>query len=70
VNRIFAIPVRQLSRREGWSLAPRIQFRVIAMRTLRRIQAVSLRVAPQWFLCVFLGAYLAMQMVTSHTVLG
>ena len=35
-----------VSRREGWSLAPRIQFRVIAMRTLRRIQAVSLRVAP------------------------
>jgi hypothetical protein len=40
------------------------------MRTLRRIQAVSLRVAPQWFLCVFLGAYLAMQMVTSNTVIG
>ena len=52
------------------SLAPCSQFRVIAMRTLRRIQAVSLRVAPQWFLCVFLGAYLAMQMVTSHTVMG
>ncbi len=70
MNRIFAIPVTQLSSRDGLSLATRSQFRVIAMRTLRRIQAVSLRVAPQWFLCVFLGAYLAMQMVTSHTVLG
>ena len=40
------------------------------MRTLRRIQAVSLRVAPQWFLCVFLGAYLAMQMIGSHTLIG
>ncbi|MEQ1781910.1 MAG: hypothetical protein ABMA14_11160 [Hyphomonadaceae bacterium] len=40
------------------------------MRTLRRIQAVSLRVAPQWFLCVFLGAYLAMQIATSHSVIG
>jgi len=35
------------------------------MRTLRRIQAVSLSVGPQWFLCVFLGAYVAMQLAAS-----
>lgn len=40
------------------------------MRTLRRIQAVSVRVAPHWFLCVFLGAYLAMQMATTQTLIG
>lgn len=35
------------------------------MRTLRRIQAVSMRIAPQWFLCVFLGAYVTMQLAVS-----
>jgi hypothetical protein len=46
------------------------QVRVLAMRALRRIQAVSLRVGPQWFLCVFLGAYVAMQMTAPAVVLG
>ncbi|MEZ6028473.1 MAG: hypothetical protein R3C46_01885 [Hyphomonadaceae bacterium] len=40
------------------------------MRTLRRIQAASLRVGPQWFLCVFLGAYVAMQMVAPTVVVS
>lgn len=31
------------------------------MATLRRIQAASVRVAPHWFLCVFIGAYVAVQ---------
>lgn len=35
------------------------------MRTLRRIHAVSLRVAPQWLLCVFFGAYVTLQVATS-----
>ncbi len=46
------------------------KFRAFAMRTLRRLQAVSVRVAPHWFLCVFLGAYVAMQMVSPQTVIG
>jgi len=40
------------------------------MRTLRRIQATSLRFAPQWFLCVFFGAYVTLQVVTPGTVVG
>jgi hypothetical protein len=40
------------------------------MRTLRRIHAVSLRVAPHWLLCVFLGAYVSMQIAASGTILG
>ena len=39
------------------------------MRTLRRIQTASLRVAPHWFLCVLLGAYVAMNMLTTGAVL-
>jgi|APLow6443716910_1056828.scaffolds.fasta_scaffold50895_3 hypothetical protein len=35
------------------------------MRTLRRIQAVSLSAAPQWVLCVFFGAYVTMQLAVS-----
>jgi hypothetical protein len=38
------------------------------MRTLRRIQSVSLRIAPHWFLCVLLGAYVAMNMATPAVV--
>ena len=40
------------------------------MRALRRIQAVSLRVGPHWLLCVFLGAYVAMQMTAPAIVIG
>lgn len=40
------------------------------MRTLRRIQAVSVRIAPHWFLCVFLGAYVAVHMVAPQTLIG
>lgn len=46
------------------------QFRAPAMRTLRRIQAVSVRIAPHWFLCVFLGAYVAMQMASPQIIIG
>ncbi len=56
---MFAISVRQLA--HAADVPQRSEYRVIPMRTLRRIQAVSLRVAPQWFLCVFLGAYVTMQ---------
>jgi hypothetical protein len=38
------------------------------MRTLRRFQTASLRVAPHWFLCVLLGAYVAMNMVTPAAI--
>lgn len=40
------------------------------MSTLRRIQAVSVRVGPQWFLCVFLGAYVALQMTAPSIIVG
>lgn len=40
------------------------------MRTLRRIQSASLRVGPHWFLCVLLGAYVAMNMVSAPVVLA
>lgn len=40
------------------------------MRTLRQIQAVSLRIAPHWFLCVILGAYVAMNMAAPGLVVG
>jgi hypothetical protein len=40
------------------------------MRALRQIQAVTLRVGPQWFLCVFLGAYVAVQLTVPSVVAG
>ncbi|HVY90297.1 MAG TPA: hypothetical protein VG942_15615 [Hyphomonadaceae bacterium] len=40
------------------------------MRTLRRIQAVSLRHAPNYALCVILGAYVAMQVVVKGGFVG
>ncbi len=40
------------------------------MRALRRIQAVSLRAAPQWILCVFFGAYVTLQVAASGGYLG
>jgi len=40
------------------------------MRTLRRIQAVSLQVAPHWALCVILGAYFSMQIAAQTPTLG
>ena len=63
---MFAIVVRQVPHAAGVPL--RSECRVIPMRTLRRIQAASLRVAPQWFLCVFLGAYITMQVATSGSL--
>jgi hypothetical protein len=33
------------------------------MRTIRRIQAASIKVAPHWFFCVFMGAYVAMKLM-------
>lgn len=47
-----------------------VQSRSVAMQTLRRIQAVSVRVAPHWLLCVFLGGYVAMQMAAPALVVG
>jgi len=44
--------------------------RGLPMATLRRIQAASVRVAPHWFLCVFLGAYVAVQLATPAVVIG
>jgi hypothetical protein len=35
------------------------------MRTLNRIRTVSLRVAPQWVMCVFFGAYVTLQIVSA-----
>jgi hypothetical protein len=40
------------------------------MATLRRIQAASMRIAPHWLLCVFLGAYVAMQIATPTVIVG
>ncbi len=40
------------------------------MRTLRRIHAVSLRLAPHWIFCVILGAYFSVQMAKSAAILG
>ncbi len=40
------------------------------MRALRQIQAMTLRVGPQWFLCVFLGAYVAMQLTAPAVIMG
>ena len=40
------------------------------MRTLRRIQTASLRFAPQWFICVFFGAYVTMQVATQGVTVG
>jgi len=40
------------------------------MAAFRRIQAVSVRVAPHWFLCAFLGAYVAMQIATPSAIIG
>jgi hypothetical protein len=40
------------------------------MRTLRRIHAVSMRVSPQWFLCVFFGAYVTLQVAASGAFLS
>ncbi|MFT3723587.1 MAG: hypothetical protein QM773_08375 [Hyphomonadaceae bacterium] len=38
------------------------------MRTLRRIHAVSLRVAPHWFLCVFFGAYVTLHVAATGPI--
>jgi hypothetical protein len=40
------------------------------MATLRRIQAASVRVAPHWFLSIFLGAYVTLQMATPSAIVG
>lgn len=40
------------------------------MRTLRQIQTASLRIAPHWFLCVVLGAYVAMNLAAPAIVAG
>jgi len=46
------------------------QFRAVPMRTLRHIQAASVRIAPHWFLCVVLGAYIAMNAAVPSVVIG
>ena len=40
------------------------------MSTLRRIHAVSFRIAPHWVVCVILAAYFSMQMVSPAAILG
>lgn len=35
------------------------------MRTLNRIRTVSMRIAPQWAMCVFFGAYVTMQIASA-----
>jgi len=40
------------------------------MRTLRRIQTASLRLAPNYALCIILGAYVAMQLVVKSAFVG
>lgn len=60
---MFAIVVAQPIRAPD--IPPRLECRVSPMRTLRRIQAVSLSAAPQWVLCVFFGAYVTMQLAAS-----
>ena len=40
------------------------------MATLRRIQVASVRIAPHWLLCVFLGAYVTLQMATPQVIVG
>lgn len=40
------------------------------MRTLRNIRTVSLRIAPQWAMCVILGAYFSLQLVNPATITG
>ncbi len=50
--------------------ALRCQFSGRPMRTLRQIQSVSLRVGPHWFLCIFLGAYVTMNLAAPGVVIG
>lgn len=40
------------------------------MRTLRNIRTVSLRVAPHWAICVILGAYVSVKLVSPATIAG
>ena len=40
------------------------------MATLRRIQVASVRVAPHWFLCIFIGAYVTAQLATPGVLVG
>lgn len=40
------------------------------MRTLRNLGTASMRIAPQWAMCVILGAYFSVKLVSPATVLG
>lgn len=40
------------------------------MRTLRNLRTVSMRIAPQWAMCVILGAYFSVQLVSPATIAG
>jgi hypothetical protein len=40
------------------------------MRTLRNIRAASFRIAPHWAMCVILGAYFSVQMVSPAAISG
>jgi hypothetical protein len=51
--------------RRGWS-----RLSVCPMSTLRRIQAVSIRVAPHWCLCVIVGAYFSLQIAVTGPIAG
>ncbi len=40
------------------------------MRTLRNLGTASMRIAPQWAMCVILGAYFSVQMVSPGVIAG
>ncbi|HPN04876.1 MAG TPA: hypothetical protein PK050_03645 [Hyphomonadaceae bacterium] len=40
------------------------------MRTLRNISTASMRIAPQWVMCVILGAYFSAQLVNPGVIAG
>jgi hypothetical protein len=40
------------------------------MRTLRRIQAASVHIAPSYCLCIILGAYFSLKIVAPATFIG
>ena len=68
MNRIFAILGEALITRR--MVRRGLEFRVVPMRTLRNIRSVSLRVAPHWAMCVILGAYFSIQLISPVTISG
>jgi hypothetical protein len=67
---MFAIAMAKPAHRRGMVPPPWFQVRAVPMRTLRQIKSASLRVGPHWFLCVFLGAYVTMNLAVPGVVIG